>query len=68
MNLMTNILKEFENKRVLIVGDVMVDAYMWGEVNRTSPEAPVPVVDVINKENRLGGEARSDFADPQIYR
>ncbi len=57
MNPMTNILKEFENKRVLIVGDVMVDAYMWGEINRTSPEAPVPVVDVINKENRLGGAA-----------
>ena len=57
MNQMTNILNGFENKRVLIVGDVMIDAYMWGEVNRTSPEAPVSVVDIINKENRLGGAA-----------
>jgi rfaE bifunctional protein kinase chain/domain len=57
MNLMTDILKGFENKRVLIVGDVMVDKYMWGEINRMSPESPVPVVDIINRENRLGGAA-----------
>ncbi|MAZ30584.1 MAG: D-glycero-beta-D-manno-heptose-7-phosphate kinase [Flavobacteriales bacterium] len=54
---MTDILKGFENKRVLIVGDVMVDTYMWGEINRMSPESPVPVVDIINRENRLGGAA-----------
>tara|TARA_B100001093_G_scaffold224382_1_gene214989 strand:+ start:1489 stop:2448 length:960 start_codon:yes stop_codon:yes gene_type:complete len=54
---MTDILKNFENKRVLIVGDVMVDSYMWGEINRMSPESPVPIVDIINRENRLGGAA-----------
>jgi len=47
----------FNDKKVLIVGDAMIDAYMWGEVNRTSPEAPVPVVEVKKHENRLGGAA-----------
>ena len=47
----------FNNKNILIVGDAMIDAYMWGEVNRMSPEAPVPVVEVKKHENRLGGAA-----------
>ena len=47
----------FNDKKVLIVGDAMIDAYMWGEVNRMSPEAPVPVVEVKKHENRLGGAA-----------
>jgi rfaE bifunctional protein kinase chain/domain len=40
-----------------VIGDVMIDAYMWGNVNRISPEAPVPVVSISKKENRLGGAA-----------
>ena len=47
----------FNDKKVLILGDAMIDAYMWGEVNRISPEAPVPVVEVKKHENRLGGAA-----------
>jgi len=47
----------FNKLNVLIVGDVMIDAYMWGNVNRISPEAPVPVVAVSKRENRLGGAA-----------
>jgi len=47
----------FNDKKVLIVGDAMIDAYMWGEVNRMSPEAPVPIVEVKKHENRLGGAA-----------
>tara|TARA_B110000908_G_scaffold67979_1_gene82134 strand:+ start:1334 stop:2308 length:975 start_codon:yes stop_codon:yes gene_type:complete len=47
----------FNNKNILIVGDAMIDTYMWGEVNRMSPEAPVPVVEVKKHENRLGGAA-----------
>jgi rfaE bifunctional protein kinase chain/domain len=47
----------FNDKKVLIVGDAMIDAYMWGEVNRMSPEAPVPVVEIKKHENRLGGAA-----------
>jgi len=43
--------------RVLIVGDVMLDRYWFGEVNRISPEAPVPVVRVERREERLGGAA-----------
>lgn len=56
----TKIKKAFEsfNKMtVLIIGDAMIDAYVYGKVNRMSPEAPVPVVDVEKRENRLGGAA-----------
>jgi D-glycero-beta-D-manno-heptose-7-phosphate kinase len=42
---------------VVVVGDVMLDNYWWGEVERISPEAPVPVVGIKNKESRLGGAA-----------
>ena len=48
---------DFNLKNVLIVGDSMIDAYMWGEINRISPEAPVSVVEVKKHENRLGGAA-----------
>ena len=47
----------FNKLQVLIVGDVMVDAYVWGRASRLSPEAPVPVVNVDRTENRLGGAA-----------
>ena len=47
----------FNEKKVLIVGDSMIDAYMWGEINRISPEAPIPVVEIKKHENRLGGAA-----------
>src|ERR1035437_862313 len=47
----------FSNYSVLIIGDVMVDAYLWGKVERISPEAPVPIVSVEKRENRLGGAA-----------
>src|ERR1700693_2008616 len=43
--------------RVLVVGDVMLDRYWFGEVSRISPEAPVPVVKVSRSEERLGGGA-----------
>ena len=47
----------FDRLTVLIVGDVMIDAYVWGRTNRISPEAPVPVVSVARTEQRLGGAA-----------
>ncbi|QJX47732.1 D-glycero-beta-D-manno-heptose-7-phosphate kinase [Hymenobacter taeanensis] len=47
----------FNNLTVLIVGDVMMDAYVWGKTTRISPEAPVPVVNVSRTEQRLGGAA-----------
>jgi D-beta-D-heptose 7-phosphate kinase/D-beta-D-heptose 1-phosphate adenosyltransferase len=40
---------------VLVVGDMMLDRYIWGRVDRISPEAPVPVVEVVRSEDRLGG-------------
>ncbi|GAB3986529.1 D-glycero-beta-D-manno-heptose-7-phosphate kinase [Spirosoma daeguense] len=46
---------QFDNLRVLIIGDVMLDSYVWGRVERISPEAPVPVVTVDRRELRLGG-------------
>ncbi len=49
--------RSFNKLNVLIIGDVMIDAYMWGNVNRISPEAPVPIVAVNKRENRLGGAA-----------
>lgn len=45
------------DKRILIAGDVMLDRYWFGEVNRISPEAPVPIVRVEKREDRLGGAA-----------
>ncbi len=43
--------------KALVVGDVMVDSYLWGKVDRISPEAPVPVVHVTSRSSRLGGAA-----------
>ncbi|MDG1849632.1 MAG: bifunctional ADP-heptose synthase [Flavobacteriales bacterium] len=57
MSSIENILNQFESKRVLVIGDSMIDAYMWGEVNRMSPEAPVPIVEINKRESRLGGAA-----------
>ncbi len=45
----------FDKLAVVVVGDTMLDVYYWGEVKRISPEAPVPVVRVEHKTNRLGG-------------
>jgi rfaE bifunctional protein kinase chain/domain len=47
----------FADVRVLVVGDLMLDRYWWGEVDRISPEAPVPIVRVGQAEDRLGGAA-----------
>jgi len=49
------LLDSFKNMKVLIVGDAMIDAYMWGKIERQSPEAPIPVVEIEKHENRLGG-------------
>ncbi len=54
---MTDIFEKFNSLNIMIIGDVMMDSYIWGKVERVSPEAPVPVVKVSKKENRLGGAA-----------
>ena len=46
---------DFTQLKVAVVGDVMLDTYWWGNVDRISPEAPVPVVAVTKKEQRIGG-------------
>lgn len=51
------IFDKIAQEHILIVGDVMIDSYMWGKVTRISPEAPVPVVAVTKREKRLGGAA-----------
>ncbi|MBS1618511.1 MAG: hypothetical protein JST76_08330 [Bacteroidetes bacterium] len=48
---------DFNNVRVLVIGDIILDHYMFGQIHRISPEAPVPIVDIEYEENRLGGAA-----------
>lgn len=55
MKTVNEIFQGFDRLQVLVIGDLMIDAYTWGKVSRISPEAPVPVVQVIKKEARLGG-------------
>jgi rfaE bifunctional protein kinase chain/domain len=51
------IFSQFGGHRILILGDVMLDEYIWGSVSRISPEAPVPVVEVMDESVKLGGAA-----------
>ena len=52
-----NIFRKSKNKRIAVVGDVMLDKYVYGSVSRISPEAPVQVVDVLSADYKLGGAA-----------
>ena len=54
---LTEIKNNFNNFNVAIIGDMMLDGYLWGEVNRISPEAPVPIVEIENEFFRFGGAA-----------
>ncbi|MEI8187286.1 MAG: D-glycero-beta-D-manno-heptose-7-phosphate kinase [Chlorobiaceae bacterium] len=51
------ILNSFRSKRIAVIGDIMLDKYIFGHVSRISPEYPVPVVDVTHEDYRLGGAA-----------
>lgn len=51
------LLSRFKELHIVVLGDLMIDAYIWGRVNRISPEAPIPVVEVIKEEARPGGAA-----------
>lgn len=51
------IFRSFREKRIAVIGDVMIDKYIFGHVSRISPEYPVPVVDVTSESSRLGGAA-----------
>jgi len=54
---LTVLVNEFADKRILVIGDLMLDEYIWGKVSRVSPEAPVPVVDVARESYFPGGAA-----------
>jgi D-glycero-beta-D-manno-heptose-7-phosphate kinase len=51
------IFDNFKEKKIAVIGDIMLDRYLWGSVNRISPEAPVPVVEVQQESNRFGGSS-----------
>ncbi|HZY82635.1 MAG TPA: bifunctional ADP-heptose synthase [Cyclobacteriaceae bacterium] len=55
MNSLETIFNDFNRLKILIIGDVMLDSYIWGSVDRISPEAPVPVITVKKRDYRLGG-------------
>ncbi len=67
-----SIQEQFAGTKVIIVGDLMIDSYVWGEAERISPEAPVPILRVTKTEKRLGGAGnvarnlKSLGADPLI--
>jgi D-beta-D-heptose 7-phosphate kinase/D-beta-D-heptose 1-phosphate adenosyltransferase len=50
-------MNRFESKSILVIGDIMLDQFIWGRVSRISPEAPVPVVEVERESTMLGGAA-----------
>ena len=56
-NRLKKILDNFKGKRVLVLGDIILDEYIFGKVSRLSPEAPVPIVEVESREVIPGGAA-----------
>ena len=69
----SSFLNRLSHLRIAIIGDVMVDSYIWGKAERLSPEAPVPVVNVKGRSNRMGGAAnvalniRALGAEPLLF-
>lgn len=57
MNNWEKVFEQFNNLKALVIGDLMVDSYLFGKVERISPEAPVPVVQLDKRDFRLGGAA-----------
>ena len=55
MNQCEELFNDFKSLKVGVIGDIMLDTYIWGKVERISPEAPVPVVSLHHKEQRIGG-------------
>jgi D-beta-D-heptose 7-phosphate kinase/D-beta-D-heptose 1-phosphate adenosyltransferase len=54
---LTEILEAFPSRKILVIGDLMLDEFLWGKVTRISPEAPVPVVDIQRRASYPGGAA-----------
>src|SRR5207249_10128370 len=57
LNRLEHILDRAASKRITVIGDLMLDEFVWGKVGRISPEAPVPVVEVIEESFYPGGAA-----------
>src|SRR5712692_7660827 len=55
LNLLEAAIEQFSGRRIAVLGDCMVDRYLWGRVDRISPEAPVPVVEIERESFTLGG-------------
>ncbi len=51
------VLEQFKSKKILVIGDIMLDKYIWGDVSRISPEAPVQIVNVVKETYEAGGAA-----------
>ena len=63
------LLQSIRDLRVLVVGDVMLDQFIYGRVSRISPEAPVPIVRVVRERSVLGGAANATLPmDAVLYR
>ncbi len=54
---MRELIKKIWRRKVIVLGDMMLDSYQWGKVDRISPEAPVPIIAINKEEYRLGGAA-----------
>lgn len=54
-NRLTEIYSQGRGRKIVVIGDLMIDRYLWGNVSRISPEAPVPVINIEDEENRFGG-------------
>ena len=66
------ILERAASRRITVVGDLMLDEFVWGKVGRISPEAPVPVVEVTGESLYPGGAANvarnlREFVDPRVF-
>jgi len=57
INHFNQLFEGFATTKIGVVGDIMLDTYWWGSVDRISPEAPVPIVSLQRKETRVGGAA-----------
>lgn len=55
------IIRHGRKQRIIVFGDLMVDQYLWGNVSRISPEAPVPVINIASEQIRFGGAANVSF-------
>ena len=54
---LVQVIQDFKSKKIMVIGDLMLDQYTWGDVDRISPEAPIPVLRVKHEDFRLGGAA-----------